>query len=161
MSQSQRKNGQSKSQPNIPKLHDDDWVDTVVATGVDADVAESVQDMLTNDMALANIRNADREYARLKAENLVKFVECDHPPEQSVLQGAARAGLLGDVGDRKTALTEEQKTRFKSVLLVTFFRISRSIDGWQQDKLTENIQTRRVEDNRQGDDDGGLLGVFG
>jgi hypothetical protein len=161
MSAQQAKNGQSSSSPTIPKLHDDDWVDTVVDTGIDADVAESVHDMLTNDMALAKIRNADREYARLKAENLVKFVECDHPPEDSMLQGALRAGLLADLSDRKSALSEEEKTRFKSILLVSFFRTSRSIDGWQQDKLTENIQTRRMEDNRESDDSDGIFGVFG
>ncbi|MDR9397413.1 hypothetical protein, partial [Pontimonas sp.] len=44
-------------------------------------------------------------------------------------------------------------------LMGHFARSSRSVDGWQQDKFGESIQTNRVEDNRKEEEpqSGGLL----
>ena len=77
------------------------------------------------------------------------------------MQGVARMAMTADMTDGKTGLTREQQTQLESVLLGMFFRVSRSIDGWQQDKLTESIQTRRLEDSRQPEDgEGPLGGIF-
>jgi hypothetical protein len=67
--------------------------------------------------------------------------------------------MTGDVDDTIEPMTTREQNQVESLLLGMFFRTSRSVNGWQQDKLTEQIQTRRVEDNRDRGDDG-LLGVF-
>lgn len=134
--------------------------DQLVDTGISTPAAKSVADLLTQDYVLGRVREADREYARLVAKNIVAYVECDHPPEGSQLQGVMRMALKGDLDDGKTALSQEEKTQLESVLLGMFFRTSRSIDGWQQDKLSEQIETRRVEDGRESGDDGPLGGLF-
>lgn len=157
-----RRNGQSSGGATPPpKLSErKEFLDKVTDTGIDEEVATSIHNLLTQDFVLGNIRAADREYCRLMAENVVLYVTADHPPQDSALQGVLRMGLLGDMDDGRTALSERQKTEFKSLLLGVFFRTSRSVDGWQQDKVTESIQTRRVEDGRQQESDGILGGLF-
>jgi hypothetical protein len=152
---------QNQQQPTIPGASQkDEVIEQLTNTGIQRPAAESVADLLSEDYVLSNIRSADREYARLLARNIVKFCECQHPPLDSHMQGICRMALSGDLKDGKTGMTREQQTQLESVLLGMFFRVSRSIDGWQQDKLTESIQTRRVEDNRQPEDDGPLGGIF-
>lgn len=137
-----------------------DVIEKLVETGLDDSSANAVNDLLSQDFVLGKIRQADREYARLMAKNVVHFVQCDYPPKESMCQGILRMGLTGDMDDGKTALSEEQKTQIESLLLGMFFRTSRSIDGWQQDKFGEQIQTRRMEDGREDAKKGPLGGLF-
>jgi len=162
MSSNRQQQQQQQQQPTIGGSKKDEVIDQLTDTGINRPAAESVADLLSEDYVLSNIRNADREYARLLAKNIVHYARNQHPPLDSHMQGVSRMAMRGDLKDGKTGLTREQQTQLESVLLGMFFRVSRSIDGWQQDKLTESIQTRRVEDNRQPDDgDGPLGGIFG
>jgi len=145
-------------QPEMPALTEkQDVIEQLTETGVSEPVADSVADLLAQDYAIAKIKEHDREYARLIAENIVTYVRCQHPPQGSMVQGPLRMALTGDMTDGTTALSDKQQTQLKSTLLAMFFRTSRSVGGWQQDKFSEQIQTRRVEDER-GDDDGGIAG---
>jgi|APHM01.1.fsa_nt_gi hypothetical protein len=159
---SKQQSQQPQQQPTIPGASQkDEVIEQLTDTGINRPAAESVADLLSEDYVLSNIQNADREYARLLAKNIVHYVRNQHPPLDSHLQGISRMALTGNLQDGKTGLTREQQTQLESVLLGMFFRVSRSIDGWQQDKLTECIQTRRVEDNRQpNDSEGPLGGIF-
>jgi len=159
MSSNRQQQQQQQQQPTIGGSKKDEVIDQLT---INRPAAESVADLLSEDYVLSNIKNADREYARLLAKNIVHYVRNQHPPLDSHMQGVSRMAMRGDLQDGKTGLTREQQTQLESVLLGMFFRVSRSIDGWQQDKLTESIQTRRVEDNRQPEDnDGPLGGIFG
>jgi hypothetical protein len=144
----------------MPGSKKDEVIEQLTDTGIGQPAAESVADLLSEDYVLSNIQNADREYARLLARNIVKYCETQHPPLDSHMQGVCRMAMTGDLNDGKTGMSREEKTQLESILLGMFFRVSRSIDGWQQDKLTESIQTRRVEDNRMEADDGPLGGIF-
>ena len=63
--------------------------------------------------------------------------------------------------DRRS-LTDDQRLRLQTALLDHFTRSSRGLGGWQQDKLSETINTNRVEDNREKNESkGGLTGLFG
>jgi hypothetical protein len=152
---------QQQQGPPIPGAsRKEEVIEQLTDTGIDRPAAESVADLLSEDYVLSNIGNADREYARLLARNIVKYAESEHPPLDSHMQGVSRMALSGNMQDGKTGMSHDQQTKLESILLGMFFRVSRSIDGWQQDKLTESIQTRRVEDNRQPDGDGALGGIF-
>lgn len=144
--------------PAAPGLTNrEEFVEKVTETGIQQDVAKSVHNLLADEGVLSNIREADREFARLHAENVVKYVEAMHPPADSHVQGNLRRAYLGDLEDGRKALDDATVANFRSVLLGAFFRYSRSIEGWQQDKFSEQIQTRRVEDKRE-QESGGLLG---
>lgn len=161
MSQQQQQQQQQQAQPGIGPSQKDEVIEQLTDTGINRPAAESVADLLSEDYVLSNIKNADREYARLLSKNIVHYVRCQHPPLDSHMQGVARMAMTADMTDGKTGLTREQQTQLESVLLGMFFRVSRSIDGWQQDKLTESIQTRRLEDSRQPEDgEGPLGGIF-
>lgn len=162
MSQQGASPGVNPPQATPDTLVDDDrMAEYLIDSGIDSEVARSVTDLLDKEFALANISSNDREYARLMAENVVLMLEEEHPPKGSSLQGAKRAAYLGEYGDTKDPLPESTKTQLRTVLLAAFFRSSRSVDGWQQEKLSENIQTQRLEEQKADDAGGGLFGLFG
>jgi hypothetical protein len=158
---SQSQQSRAAADPAAPALTNrEEFVEKVTETGIDANTATAVHNLLVDESVLGNIKDADREFARLHAENVVKFVECMHPPAESRVQGRLRRAYRGDLDDGKQALDDATLANFRSILLGAFFRFSRSIDGWQQDKFGEQIQTRRIEDSRDEGGDGLLGGIF-
>lgn len=121
------------------------------------DVPDPVRALLSEDFPLSNISRQDRKYLRLKAENLAIYVKEQHPPSDSLVQGDAGAVLLEDPEYDTEALDAEMKNRIESLNLASFVRNARAVGGWQQDKLNESVQTKRVEDGRVSDDDDGLF----
>jgi hypothetical protein len=140
---------------------DDRMAEYLIDSGIEAEVADSVTDLLDKEFALANIDRNDRRYARLMSENVILLLEEQYPPADSQLQDTKRAVYLRDKTETKTALDESTKTQLRTLLLAAFFRSSRSVDGWQQEKLSENIQTQRLEETRETGSDDGLFGIFG
>ncbi|MFD1515702.1 hypothetical protein [Halomarina rubra] len=139
------------------ELQTAEFLEALTATGVDMQTAQAVQNLLSQDFLLGRVKDADREEAKYLARNIVRYVECDHPPEDSMLQGTLRRALLGDIDDGKKALTQRQKTQLESTLMAFFFRSSRSVDGWQQDKIADQVSVRKTEAGGQ-NNDGGLFG---
>lgn len=129
---------------------------------VESDFGESLPDpvahLLGKDFALSNINTDDREYLRLLAENVMHYSEELYPPKESLLQGDVGAALLEDPGYDMHSLDDRRKAEIESLILSYFTRISRSQSGWQQDKLNEGIQTKRVEDDREEEGGNGVLG---
>jgi hypothetical protein len=144
--------------PRRPQPSREHFNDLVEADGYE-ELPEPVQDLLENDMALSKIDSDDRRYLRLLAENVVHFSEERYPPEESLVQGDVGAALLEDPDYNMNALSAEQKAEIEASLLTYFTRISRSKGGWQQDKLNEGIQTKRIEDERN--EAGGSSGSSG
>ncbi len=151
----------SQAQPDRLTNTDDKMAQYLIDSGIDANIADSVTDLLDKEFALANIDRNDRRYARLMSENVILLLEEQYPPSSSQLQDTKRAAYLGDASETKDALGEDTKTQLRTLLLAAFFRSSRSVDGWQQEKLSENIQTQRLEERTDQADDGGLFSIFG
>lgn len=129
---------------------------------VESDFGESLPDpvahLLGKDFALSKINTDDREYLRLLAENVMHYSEELYPPKESLIQGDVGAALLEDPSYDMHALDDRRKAEIESLILSYFTRISRSQSGWQQDKLNEGIQTKRVEDDREEEGGNGVLG---
>jgi hypothetical protein len=121
------------------------------------DLPDPVRALLSEDFPLSNISRQDRKYLRLKAENLAIYVKEQHPPSDSLVQGETGAVLLEDPDYDTTALDAEMKNRIESLNLASFVRNARAVGGWQQDKLNENVQTKRVEDGRVQEEEDGLF----
>jgi hypothetical protein len=123
-----------------------------------------VGDLLGQDYPLANLTSGDREYFRLLAENVALYIKEQHPHRESWAQGGLGAALYDDEEFGEEHLDPSEVVQIETALMDHFARSSRGVNGWQQDKLTESIQTNRVEDNREngaGDDSsGGLFGWF-
>jgi uncharacterized protein YdaU (DUF1376 family) len=77
------------------------------------------------------------------------------------VKGAVAAALLSDskAADLKP-MTPKERDRVESVMLAFFARVSRSVDGWQQDKLSEQIITQRREALEEEDSGGSRLGAL-
>jgi len=119
---------------------------------------KSITDLLNQDYPLANLTSADRKYFRLMAENIKIFAREQYPAQDSFQQGALGATLMDDPTMEIQPLSDISRTKIESALLNHYARTSRGVDGWQQDKFSESIQTNRVEDNRgEADSDSGSL----
>jgi hypothetical protein len=136
------------------------FLEDIIEDDVDGTLATPVRNLLSKDYPLSNIRRSDREYFRLLGENVAHYVQEQFPPKESVFQGELGAALMEDPDYRTQALSQQQRNEIETLLMASFARTSRGKDGWQQDKMTESIQTRRVEDDRQSEQDGLIGGLF-
>jgi len=134
------------------------FLQDIIEDDVDGTLATPVRNLLAKDYPLANIRRSDREYFRLLSENVAHYVQEQFPPKESIMQGELGTALMRDEDYRIAALSQEQRNEIETLLMASFARTSRGEGGWQQDKMTESIQTRRVEDDRQPESGDGLIG---
>jgi hypothetical protein len=120
--------------------------------GVDDAHARAVADLLSHDFILGNIQNAGLDYLRLLSQNVALYAQEAFPPADSIIAEEVAVGLLEDpdVANLKP-MSATDRDRMETALLAFFIRTTRSYRGWQQDKLSEQIVTRRVEEL---DDDG-------
>jgi superfamily II helicase len=127
--------------------------------GVHKDHQEAVRDLISQDFLLSNLDNTDVRYIRLLAENIALYASCQAPPTESGLQSEVAAGLMADpdAADLEP-MSPSDKDRIESVMLAFFSRVCRSRDGWQQEKLSEQIVTNRMEKLEEDDEAEGVLG---
>jgi len=136
-----------------------EYVDAIVDTDLeDNTLPEPILDLLNKDFPLANIRAGDREYFRVLADNIKMYARELYAPPESRMTGTVGQALLEDPSARIKSLTREERVRIETVLMDHFARSSRGVGGWQQDKLSETINTSRVEDNRDKDNEGTIFG---
>jgi len=136
----------------------------------EADVAEGEEpprgagNLFSTDMTMGRIKEEDHQAMRFLFKNQHEFSESERPPQGSMIQGAVRAAFHGDPRDRATAMAPDERTDEHSQRLMAEFRTSRSVDGFQQEKLVEQRQVQVMDDQRgdeQGtEDSGGLLSIF-
>jgi hypothetical protein len=141
----------------VSKEYLDDLLDSEVDDGK---LPPEIEDLLSSDYPLANLTSADREYFRLLSDNIAIFMKENHPPRQSLAHGDLGAALYDDPEYEREPITNEAMVRVETGLLTHFARSSRGVDGWQQDKNSETIQTSRVEDNRERESESGVGGLF-
>jgi len=118
-----------------------------------------MRELLSRDYALANLNSADRQHFRYKADNVALFDEERLPDGDSFFRGNLGKALTNDRRFDVEDGNELAELNREIALMGHFARSSRSLEGWQQDKFGESIQTQRVEDNREREEDkSGLLG---
>lgn len=120
-------------------------------------VADSAANLLAKEFKLGNITAADRRAVRYLAKNIVEYVDCEHPPTDSHLQGPYRAAMAGDMSERTVrALSPSDKIKLESAIMSFDFSTSRSEGGFQQTKMADVTKEQRQV--RQTDEESGLLG---
>jgi len=117
-----------------------------------------MRELLSRDYALANLSSADRQHFRFKADNIALFSEERLPDQDSFFNGLTGIALMNDPDFSVNDQSELADVNREIALMGHYARSSRSVDGWQQDKFGESIQTQRVEDNREKEEDRG--GMF-
>lgn len=134
-----------------------EYVNDILSTEVGV-VSEEMRELLSRDYALANLSSADRQHFRFKADNIALFSEERLPDQDSFFNGLTGIALMNDPDFTVNDPSELADVNREIALMTHFARSSRSVDGWQQDKFGESIQTQRVEDNREKEEDRG--GMF-
>jgi len=150
----------SQQQPQLPaERMRPEYVDAIVDSDLQDDtLPEAILDLLNKDFPLSNIRSGDREYFRILADNIKMYTKELYAPEASRMTGTVGQALLEDPSSRIKSLSRQERVRIETVLMDHFARSSRGVRGWQQDKLSETINTSRVEDNREKDSEGTIFG---
>jgi hypothetical protein len=139
---------------------DQQYVEGILDTGVsDRELKQEIEDLLADDYALGNLTSADREYFRLLAENIAIFIRETYPPVGSWANGDLGAALYDDPNYQTKPMETKTRIRIETALMDHFARSSRGVDGWQQDKLSESIETNRIEDTRS-DEEEGITNLF-
>jgi hypothetical protein len=117
-----------------------------------------MRELLSRDYALANISSGDRQHFRYKADNIALYSEERKPDSDSFFRGLTGKALTNDPDFDPNDPSELAEVNREIALMGHFARSSRSVEGWQQDKFGESIQTQRVEDARQVEEEkGGAL----
>jgi hypothetical protein len=156
MSSQQRVSPDQKMRP--------EYVDNLVASDLvggmydEDDLPQPILDLLHKDFPLANIRGDDREHFRLLADNIKILVQELFAPEGSRMTGVVGQALLEDPSYDGRSLSRQERVRLQTVLLDHYARSSRGVGGWQQDKLSETINTSRVEDARETEESPTIFG---
>lgn len=150
----------SKSRSTGVDASEQEMVKTIIETGITTEeLPEEVENLLAKDLPLTNIDKGDRKYIRLLSENIALYAKEKRPPQESNVVGDVGAALLEEPDYANSPFSEKQLNNIQSSLITLFTRASRGKGGWQQDKISEEIETQRVEDNRQ-DEESTLGGWF-
>jgi len=133
-----------------------EYVNDILSSEVGV-VTEEMRELLSRDYALGNLSSGDRQYFRFKADNIALFSEERLPDQDSFFNGLTGIALMNDPDFSVNDQSELAEVNREIALMGHYARSSRSVDGWQQDKFGESIQTQRVEDNREKEEDRGGL----
>jgi hypothetical protein len=79
-----------------------------------------------------------------------------------MVQGAIRAALHADPQDRATATSAADRVDQHGERMLFEVRASRSVDGFQQEKLAETRQVQVLDEKteQETEESGGFLGIF-
>ncbi|MDY6776204.1 MAG: hypothetical protein SV253_09075 [Halobacteria archaeon] len=155
MSQSKPKsNGKAKSNGKVsppPRIgggvgvQAGEHIDDLTEVDIDPKSEKLLKNLFSQDFILGNLEDAEVNEQRELARCMVELVESAYPPEESVVKGEYRKVLLDDESDGKKALGSTEKTNLETALMTFLARVSRSREGWQQDKMSERINVQRTE----------------
>jgi hypothetical protein len=133
--------GQSKRREYLREL---------TSTGSNMAGVEFVENLLSQDLVLGNISSADRTEIKHLARMWQHLIEPAVPPKGSLITGQYRAALLDDPNDDYRPMTQGEKLSLEQTLMTLInVRASRSEQGFQQDKISEQRQVQRLEDERE------------
>lgn len=139
-----------------------DTEDIVRGTSTDLDdvTITKIQNILSQDVVLGNFTAAQEHDRRLWVECQKYKVLGSHPPEESAIQGAARAFLYDDEMEQLQSLTQQERIIVHDFFELMKDRVSRGREGFERQQLNTNIARTETE-SKTDDDGGGLSGLFG
>lgn len=153
---------QNPNQPQFKQRTSNDDLSELVGADVpdEEQPPRGTRSMLSTDFTLGNIKREDWEAHRFLLKNQQELSDSERPPEGSMIQGPVRAALHSDPADRATATSAGDRVDEHGERLVAEVRMSRSVGGWQQEKLAETRQVQ-VLDEKQNEPEEGGGGILG
>lgn len=128
-----------------------EYFDQISGTDVERDLISGMEFLMSQDYVLGYIKESDRHELKWLGRTMADRIIASYPHKKSNLQGSYRAIVLEEPDNTKRALTRDQKEMIRQIFWSFLVRLSRSMEGKQQEWLSEVHQV--VE--RRNDDSGG------
>lgn len=138
----------------------EEYLETLTEHDLQPATAELVSDLLSSDLVLGNISDAEKEEARWLIRDEVENIKAMHPPERSPVQGRRRAALYDDETETLESLSDTEKKRLEQAIWNVFFRLGRSKGGWQQEELSSQYKVSKVDNDSGSEEESRLGGLF-
>lgn len=136
-----------------------EYLETLTKHGLEATSAEYLENMLSPDFVLSKITKAEKEEMRWLVRQQAEKIKAMHPPKRSPVQGDRMRALVGDENAKLQALDDRQIQLIEMAVFDVFFRVARSVEGWQQQELSSQYNVSRVDSDRE-ESGGRLRGLF-
>lgn len=150
-----RQNSQAAFQNNGKPSKE--YLESLTNHDLDKNTIDTLQNLLSKDFVLGNLQEAEKDELKWLFRSVKRRVVAMHPPEESYVQGDYRKFLHDDEGDGFKALSDAEKEGIWHIIVGVHARVTRSVEGWQQEEFGK---VYAVSERRDGDDDGGLGGLF-
>lgn len=136
-----------------------EYLDTLVDHGIDRQTGQLLQNLLSRDFVLSKITQAEKTEMKWMVRYQFKKLKALHPANDSPVQGEYRKMCYDDGQEGLSSMNQYQETLVEGAIWDIFFRIGRSVEGWQQEELSTQYNVSRV-DKDDGSDEGRLGGLF-
>jgi len=135
---------------------DPDYINNLTESELTQGTISLLTNLAAKDFVLANLDDAEVHEHRWLTRIVRMEVESLHPHEDSMWQGRFRQVAAGEPDQALAALSEGEKTIIQQYIQGAIARVTRSKDGFQQEKMNESINVSERRD--RSDDEGGFLG---
>jgi|TARA_R100000329_G_C7544944_1_gene192460 hypothetical protein len=147
-----------QQQQNLSLAHslladrNNDHFDKLITSNIPEASARQLGILLAGDLALSNLQYAKVVETEWMTRIYGLIFEAIHPRQESCIQGDFRAFLMDSEEDCIEALDASSKLVINEILTLIQSRINRSLDGWQQEKITQTLvvsETKSTQDDRE------------
>lgn len=136
-----------------------EYLDKLTEHGLEPRTAEYLTNLLSPDFVMSKITEAEKEEMRWLVRQQAEKIKAMHPPARSPVAGDRRRALYDDENAVLEPLDDRQIQLLEMAVWDVFFRVARSVGGWQQKELSSQYNVSRV-DNENEESGSRLRGLF-
>jgi len=136
-----------------------EYLREMVETELDPGTVRVLDNYISPDFVLGNDREEDYHEFKWLLELKVERVFERHPPENGI-GGRERAAYYDDPGAVLASLSSQERQIIRTYKDGILKRARRSVGGFQQEEIGKTTSRVETVDN-EGDQDGGIRGLFG
>lgn len=131
---------------------------------IETDLDDGTRDLIVNltkpDFVLARTTE-DKLHELIWELRMIKIhIRNIHPPENGI-GGSERKLLYEDLGRNLQPLSPQDRVLLQTAFDAIEKRVTRSLNGFEREKINESVDVRRIENNdRDGSDSGGIFSIF-
>ena len=128
-----------------------DHFDELVEAGVPEETVYQLQHLLSKDVVLANLKDAEVHEARWIARGLHEALLRMHPDGDSVFTGEYRRFVLDRPNQGLQQLDDQMKLTIWQFIFNYTKRLSRARGGWQQEEMTKQTKVSVTKSEKEED----------
>lgn len=137
-----------------------EWLDRLAKTDMNDASINLLDNMVDRTFVLGYLSDAEVNEIKWRMHTMYLRICALFPPKNSQMQGPVRAFFFDDPDQNRTYLTDEQKTIIAQMIIGISVYVSRSKDGFQQEKMVESITVSEVRNPDEEEEDGLMRGIF-